>query len=160
MLICISLCPFPLQESQPLTLLQSQLGYQDKGPLLALSGTLEETPYTIVKSSVIKTHLSYLFIDSLHLTPYLPHSLPYFHSEIIPKRSKLISPSPLQSLNKAMAWSCCKCSSTNTGSTVWCKMCKHYTVNCDNCFSFRRPNVKPIVDMKQTAPSDPEDHGL
>ena len=34
-------------------------------------------------------------------------------------------------------WVCCSCSNDNSGAVIWCSQCKHYTVSCLDCFSYR-----------------------
>jgi hypothetical protein len=38
-------------------------------------------------------------------------------------------------------WSCCQCDRQNPTSVIWCKGCKHYTINCLDCFSYEGSSV-------------------
>lgn len=45
-----------------------------------------------------------------------------------------------------MPWSCCSCSSQNSDAVVWCSGCKHYTINCTDCFTYTRGGLENLEE--------------
>ena len=44
-----------------------------------------------------------------------------------------------------MPWNCCRCSASNTCATVWCRACRHFTVQCRDCFSYGDAPAPPAL---------------